>query len=532
MELPPRARDWTIPATATEPLTEEHQTVLLYAHTGTATVDAAGQEHHLSTGDAIWVPPGVPHRTRCRAGGVVIPVFPRTSELPAGLSTVRTITFPPGWADWLVMRHVDDMHLQHDVRETLPGAEALMGLVAGAPEGLGDRRIDAEALPMPLSREAARVARTLLRDPASSASAVSLAGRENISVKTLQRQFRHETGLAFSDWRTRARVVAAAKHLQRGHDVGSTGRRVGYATAAGFSKAFSRHTGITPSEYARHARRRPAAAAVPVEDVLRPIAALASDDALVAPPIPARRVWTRVNEEHCLLWIYRGEADVRVGARDFRLRRGDVLWLPAGVPNTVECPAGSIAMPLGLGFGSVDLDPEALSVFSFPPEAETFLLHTSMVNFTLAETATRGPSLSTELFRVQFLAGRGADTGLTRAVGSITRALRRNPADSRSLARWAEQLGTSPRELGQEFLRQTGETFPRWRAQHRMDMARWFLRLGDSPGQVARQLGYASSAAFANAFSTAHGMSPREHQRRAGETTPVPAVDAPGHHPS
>ncbi|WP_181410932.1 helix-turn-helix domain-containing protein [Nocardioides humi] len=513
--------DWTIPPTATGPVIEDRSVVLLYVHTGTATIETAGTVRRLAAGEAVWVPPGIPHRTRADAGAVVLPIFPRSDELPEALTTTRTITVPPTWARWLVQRHVDDCHLAHDVQDALPDTGTLLGMIARAPSSDDERWTGAEALRLPVSHAALSTARTLLRDPGTPMSLTSFAARESVSVKTLQRQFHRETGLAFADWRSRARVVAAARHLAAGRTVGWTGRHVGYATPAGFTKAFRRLVGLTPRAYAGRARERSSATRTAPDAVVGHVAALAAEAAPEPPAVAARRTWTRVNGEHVLLWMYCGEADVRVGSRDIRLRAGHALWLPAGVPNAVEGLAGSVAVPLGYSHTPVGLDVDDLSVLSFPPEAQDFLLHTSLVSYTLFQPARRRRSFVEELFRAQFIADRdtAATAGLTGAVGTVTRAMRRDPSDARSLLEWAAHLGTSPRELGREFLSQTGETFPRWRAQHRMDIARWLLCLGDPPGQVAKQLGYSSAAAFTNAFTTAHGMSPSEHQRREGDTS-------------
>lgn len=145
------------------PLAEEREPVLLWVRTGTATVEAAGTAHALVAGQAIWVPPGVVHATRTDAGAVVFPLFPlepHGGELPEVLSDVRVVAIPAGWEDWLVHQWLDKSH----VRDVLPGADALLDLVAGASPGVAAAAPG--ALPMPRSREARDVARALMRDPA------------------------------------------------------------------------------------------------------------------------------------------------------------------------------------------------------------------------------------------------------------------------------------------------------------------------------------------------------------------------------
>ncbi|WP_438453420.1 helix-turn-helix transcriptional regulator, partial [Streptomyces asiaticus] len=68
-------------------------------------------------------------------------------------------------------------------------------------------------------------------------------------VRTLSRLFLAETGLTFSQWRTRVRVRAAVGHLATGASVKTTARAVGYRKPSAFIAAFQRVTGQTPGTY-------------------------------------------------------------------------------------------------------------------------------------------------------------------------------------------------------------------------------------------------------------------------------------------
>lgn len=515
-----RGSDWVILPTVVRPVVEERRPVLLWVYTGGATVTAAGVDYRLSAGRAIWVPPGVRHGMRSDPGSVVVPIGAPVEAVTTVLSQVRVVSIPPGWESWLIHQSIDTEHIGRHVHDALPGRRSLIELVQGAHERAEhrgvDRLTDSRALTLPRSPAAWNVARRLLRDPGVPASADSLAADEKVSVKTLQRQFLTETGLTYSQWRTRARIRAAEQCLAEGCDIGWTASTVGYATAAGFTRAFQRHVGATPREYLRCTRKQPRGVVCRPEDVAGHTTDLASGAASEPPRIPHRRAWTRINPGHFLLWAYRGEVDVRVGNRSIRLHQGEATWVPAHVPNTIEYAPDSIAIPVGDSFAPVMPDVEALGTFSFPREAEAFLLHTSIVEYTRIRRDTEGPSFTEELFRAQFIANH-AGAAARRVSGHserITATLRRDPADSRSIRDWARHLQISPRALGEEFRQQTGETLPRWRAQLRMTVARHLLSLGDPPGAVHRRLGYASPAGFSNAFVAAHGISPRDYQRR------------------
>ncbi len=502
-----------IPPLVVGPLAEEREPVLLWVRTGTAAVEAAGTSHALVAGQAIWVPPGVVHATRTDPGAVVFPLFPldpHGGELPDVLSEVRVVAIPAGWEDWLVHQWLDKSH----VRDALPGADALVDLVAGASPGGGVAAAPG-ALPLPRSREARDVARALMRDPGSPWRVDALAARQSVSAKTLQRQFLRETGMALSVWRTRARIAVAARLLAEGRDIGWTGRQVGYTTPTGFTRAFRRHTGLTPRDYARRGRARPRGAAPPVAEVLGHAVALTSGAPPPPPPVPRHEIWEQVNDCHVLMWAHRGEGRVRIGARGWSLRQGQAMWVPAGATHTLEIAADSLVVTIGNVHAPVRVGVDELAVFAFPAEDEAFLLHTLVAEYTLFRPPGDGASFADELFREQFMSRRDDGTdGLTGVVGDLARALRRDPGDPRPLAAWAGELGTSAAGLGRELTSQTGTTFPRWRARLRMDVARELLHLGESPGAVSRRLGYAGPAAFTRAFTAAHGIPPREYRRR------------------
>lgn len=90
----------------------------------------------------------------------------------------------------------------------------------------------------------------------------------------------------------------------------------------------------------------------------------------------------------------------------------------------------------------------------------------------------------------------------------ITGALRREPADDRSLAAWARIAGASARTLSRHFGAETGMTFIQWRRQARLVLALELLASGRSVKAVAIETGYSSSSAFVTMFRKALGTTP------------------------
>ena len=81
-----------------------------------------------------------------------------------------------------------------------------------------------------------------------------VARRIATSRRQLQRVFEEVGGMSFREYLVSSRMERAARMLAGGAAVGEVARRVGYGHASHFARAFRRHHGITPSEYARRHR--------------------------------------------------------------------------------------------------------------------------------------------------------------------------------------------------------------------------------------------------------------------------------------
>ncbi|GGM48322.1 helix-turn-helix transcriptional regulator [Microbacterium saperdae] len=112
-----------------------------------------------------------------------------------------------------------------------------------------------DALALPSDPRARAIAEAILEDPQELRELENWAQHFGVSTKTLHRAFLADTGITFSQWRTRARVYAAERLLVEGHSVQDTAELIGYSTPTGFIKAFRQVFGSTPATYIRAKRR-------------------------------------------------------------------------------------------------------------------------------------------------------------------------------------------------------------------------------------------------------------------------------------
>ena len=68
----------------------------------------------------------------------------------------------------------------------------------------------------------------------------------------VHRAFRSETGMSVAQWCRLARLEVASELLDSGYRPTDVARRVGYARARSFSRAFRARFGRSPREYLTH----------------------------------------------------------------------------------------------------------------------------------------------------------------------------------------------------------------------------------------------------------------------------------------
>jgi AraC-like DNA-binding protein len=95
----------------------------------------------------------------------------------------------------------------------------------------------------------------------------------------------------------------------------------------------------------------------------------------------------------------------------------------------------------------------------------------------------------------------------------VMRALIEDPADERSFEKLAIDAGASMRTLARLFRRDTGMTFPQWKAQLRLIRGIDRLNQGEPVTKVAFDLGYNSASAFIYMFRQKLGVPPGDYFR-------------------
>ncbi|MFJ2367726.1 helix-turn-helix transcriptional regulator [Microbacterium sp. NPDC087665] len=104
-----------------------------------------------------------------------------------------------------------------------------------------------------------RVVEAIHDEPGREWTVERLANVGAMSRSVFAERFRNALGRSPADYVTEVRIDAAKRMLDAGRSVSDTSRALGYASDEGFSRAFRRRTGMTPSSW-RLAHRLPVSA--------------------------------------------------------------------------------------------------------------------------------------------------------------------------------------------------------------------------------------------------------------------------------
>src|SRR5262249_54588793 len=130
----------------------------------------------------------------------------------------------------------------------LDGKRPEQARIAGV---LFDQLAAADDVPLelrsPRDPRARRFAALVTDDPGTAAPIATPPRKAGASVRTPERCFLAETGLAVGEWRRRVRLFHALRLLEAGASVTDVALEVGYASTSAFSAAFARQFGRSPT---------------------------------------------------------------------------------------------------------------------------------------------------------------------------------------------------------------------------------------------------------------------------------------------
>jgi AraC-like DNA-binding protein/quercetin dioxygenase-like cupin family protein len=217
-----------------------------YAARGTVEVETASGQYLLPPQQAAWIPAGVEHQATINSAVRTVAVLFDPRLVPTAGDRVRILAVSP------LIREMMIHALRWPIARTGPDPVAdgyfrtLAHLVADA--------LDHESpLSLPTSADpvvAAAMAYT--RDNLVSVTAADVGRAVGVSERTLRRRFGSELHLSWRSYLLQARLLRAMTlFAEAGPSVLDVSTAVGFDNVSAFARAFTRHSGETPSAYRR-----------------------------------------------------------------------------------------------------------------------------------------------------------------------------------------------------------------------------------------------------------------------------------------
>lgn len=214
---------------------------LIFAVSGTMSIDTDRGTWLVPPDRALWMPAGETHAITM--GG---DVDMRTLYLDASLPVrqqrdCEVLSVTPLLRELIV--RATELPVIYD--ETGPAA-AVITLILDEIRGAPSLPLN---LPMPTDRRLLRICRLVQRDLEADHPREHYAAEAGLSARSMSRLFRAETGLGFSEWRQRARLLAALGRIGGGARITEVALDLGYSSPGAFAQMFRRAIGVPPSRY-------------------------------------------------------------------------------------------------------------------------------------------------------------------------------------------------------------------------------------------------------------------------------------------
>ncbi|WEK60956.1 MAG: AraC family transcriptional regulator [Candidatus Microbacterium colombiense] len=206
---------------------------LVTAITGSGVLRIDEQDCTFDTATAIWVPPRVLHSGEFAADLLPLAIDLDDASLP---QETRLVTIDADLRSLLLAWARDHDSARNRDRET-----RIATALRSSPALRRPLRLPTGSLTRPVMEH-------LRLTPAVVPPLAEWSRRLHASVATIRRAFLSETGSPYSEWTTLFRLELSIVPLRAGEPVAAVARSMGFSSN-GYTLAFRRWTGQTPSEY-------------------------------------------------------------------------------------------------------------------------------------------------------------------------------------------------------------------------------------------------------------------------------------------
>lgn len=215
---------------------------------------------------------------------------------------------------------------------------------------------------------------------------------------------------------------------------------------------------------------------------------------------------------HQFAYATSGTLVVRLETSRHIITPQQAVWLPAGLPHASGALNGAEFRNLYIEASLPLSMPEHCTVLSVSPLLRALIIELERIGRESEDAGYIERVDTMILDQLQRLKPHGFSLPWPRSeiLNRFCETLYGRPGDDRPMEQWARTFGASPRTLARRFEAETGLTLREWRTRLRLFRAIEWLDAGASITDIALDLGYTSSSAFAYMFRRQMRCSPSE----------------------
>lgn len=225
----------------THPHQHQHGQILL-VEKGILSLTINHEQWTVAQGCLGWIPPGYTHEATMygdMAGQLIYIDPPLTHFMPTSPKVGRYDRFQQA----LIYRLIE-LQTQSSI------AQNYFDVLVHEINTLQDFKW---SFALPKDHRALKIALQLIQTPEDKCTQEAWAEYGHLSIRTMTRLFKKETGLSFSMWKQIIRLHASLRYLSTGETVSNTAIACGYDNVSFFIKIFKEKLGCTPAEFSgRH----------------------------------------------------------------------------------------------------------------------------------------------------------------------------------------------------------------------------------------------------------------------------------------
>lgn len=224
-----------------EPRHHHNCAQLVHTLSGVVRIETDAGHWIVPPGRGVWLPAGMPHALQMTGSVAARTLFVdplARADLPAGCQVVQVSS--------LLRELIVSALALPESYSPASRAERIYELILDEIREMSELPFN---LPEPQSQALITLCAALRCEPGEDWTLENSARKVNVSSRTLARRFYRETGLQFSDWVRRARLMDGLTRLARGDSVLSVSLALGYESQSAFSAMFRRILGVAPSDY-------------------------------------------------------------------------------------------------------------------------------------------------------------------------------------------------------------------------------------------------------------------------------------------